>query len=187
MPVADNLLQRHFTPAAPNLAWTGDITYIATDQGWLYLAIVLDLLNREIIGGSIKPRMTADIVTDALTMAWFRRKPEAGVIFHSDRGSPYARHAMRDKLTAFGMIASMSRKANGWDNAPTESCFNSLKNERVHGTRYATRAHAEADLFPYIEIVYNRRRRHSSLDYCSPPQFLQNWIGKHAAQHVMAA
>ncbi len=187
MPVADNLLQRNFTPEAPNRVWTGDITYIATDEGWLYLAVVLDLFNREVVGWSIKSRMTADIVTDALTMAWFRRKPGADVIFHSDRGSQYASHAMRDKLAEYGMTASMSRKANCWDNAPTESFFNSLKNERVHGTRYATRAEAEADLFQYIEVFYNRRRRHSTLGYCSPTQFLQDWISMHDDQQPKAA
>ena len=187
MPVADNLLQRNFTPEAPNRVWTGDITYIATDEGWLYLAVVLDLFNREVVGWSIKSRMTADIVTDALTMAWFRRKPGADVIFHSDRGSQYASHAMRDKLAEYGMTASMSRKANCWDNAPTESFFNSLKNERVHGTRYATLAEAEADLFQYIEVFYNRRRRHSTLGYCSPTQFLQDWISMHDDQQPKAA
>ena len=180
MPVADNLLARNFAPEAPNQVWTGDITYIATDEGWLYLAIVLDLFNREIVGWSIKPRMTADIVIDALTMAWFRRKPDAGVIFHSDRGSQYAGHAMRDKLVQFGMSASMSRKANCWDNAPTESFFNSLKNERVHGSRYLTRAEARADVFQYIEMFYNRVRRHSTLGQISPERFLQNWLsGRH--------
>ncbi len=103
MRVADNLLARNFTPAAPNRVWTGDITYIHTTEGWLYLAIVLDLFNREIVGWSIKPRMTADIVTDALTMAWFRRKPGKGVLFHSDRGSQYASQAMAAKLTEYGM------------------------------------------------------------------------------------
>lgn len=187
MPVADNLLARQFAPAAPNRVWTGDITYIATDEGWLYLAVVLDLFNREIIGWSIKPRMTADIVTDALAMAWFRRKPDGGVIFHSDRGSQYASRAMRDRLAEYNMTASMSRKGNCWDNAPTESFFNSLKNERVHGTRYATRADAEADLFHYIEAFYNRRRRHSTLGYCSPTQFLTDWLSKHGDQQPRAA
>lgn len=187
MPVADNLLERNFAPQAPNRVWTGDITYIQTGEGWLYLAVVLDLFNREVVGWSIKPRMTADIVTDALAMAWFRRKPEAGVIFHSDRGSQYASHAMRDKLLEYGMTASMSRKGNCWDNAPTESFFNSLKNERVHGTRYETRADAEADLFEYIAIFYNRRRRHSSLSYCSPTQFLLDWLSKHDDQQPKAA
>ncbi len=166
---------------------TGDITYIATGEGWLYLAIVLDLFNREVIGWSIKPRMTADIVTDALAMAWFRRKPETGVVFHSDRGSQYASHAMRDKLVEYDMTASMSRKGNCWDNAPTESFFNSLKNERVHGTRYATRTEAEADLFEYIAIFYNRRRRHSTLGYSSPTQFLTDWLSKQTDQQSKAA
>lgn len=187
MPVADHLLKRNFTPEAPNRVWTGDITYIATDEGWLYLAVVLDLFNREVVGWSIKPRMTADLVTDALAMAWFRRKPEAGVIFHSDRGSQYASHVMRAKLAEFGMTASMSRKANCWDNAPTESFFNSLKNERVHGTRYATRADAQADLFQYIAVFYNRRRRHSTLGYCSPTQFLADWLSRQHDQQTMAA
>ena len=187
MPVADNLLARKFKPEAPNQAWSGDITYIATDEGWLYLAVVLDLFNREIIGWSIKPRMTAKIVTEAQVMAWFRRKPDAGVIFYSDRGSQYASHAMKDKLLELGLIASMSRKANCWDNAPTESLFNSLKNERVYGSRYATRAEAESDLFQYIEIFYNWRRRHSTLGYCSPTQFLQDWISKHGDQQPKAA
>jgi transposase InsO family protein len=187
MPVAPNLLAREFTPAVPNRVWTGDITYIQTGEGWLYLAIVLDLFNREIVGWSIKPRMTADIVTDALTMAWFRRKPGAGVLFHSDRGSQYASQAMAAKLAEYGMTASMSRKGDCWDNAPTESFFNSLKNERVHGTTYATRADAQADLFEYIEVFYNRSRRHSTLGYNSPVRFLQNWISKHGAQQPLAA
>ena len=186
MPVADNLLARNFTPAAPNRVWTGDITYIQTGEGWLYLAIVLDLFNREIVGWSIKPRMTADIVTDALTMAWFRRKPGEGVIFHSDRGSQYAGHAMSAKLTEYGMTASMSRKGNCWDNAPTESFFNSLKNERVHGASYATRNEAASDLFQYIAVFYNRSRRHSTLGYLSPTTFLQNWIARQDQQEMAA-
>ncbi len=176
LPVAPNLLDRNFSPAAPNQAWGADLTYLWTDEGWLYLAIVLDLFNREIVGWSIKPRMTADIVTDALTMAWFRRRPAAGLIHHSDRGSQYASHLFQEKLTEYGMICSMSRKGNCWDNAPTESFFNSLKNERVHGTRYESRAEAIADLFDYIEVFYNRSRRHSTLGYTSPTQFLKDWI-----------
>lgn len=176
LPIAPNRLDRNFSPAAPNQAWSADITYIWTDEGWLYLAAVLDLFNREIVGWSIKPRMTADIVTDALTMAWFRRKPAAGLIHHSDRGSQYASHVFQGKLAEYDMVCSMSRKGNCWDNAPTESFFNSLKNERVHGARYATREEAQADLFDYIEVFYNRSRRHSTLGYHSPVQFLQDWI-----------
>ena len=157
LPVAPNLLDRNFTPSAPNQVWTADITYIWTDEGWLYLAVVLDLFNREVVGWSLKPRMTADIVTDALTMAWFRRKPAPGLMHHSDRGSQYASHAFQARLKEYGMICSMSRKGNCWDNAPTESFFNSFKNERVHGTRYETRDEAIADAFDYIEVFYNRQ------------------------------
>ena len=150
------------------------------------MAVVLDLFNREIVGWSIKPRMTADIVTDALTMAWFRRRPAPGLIHHSDRGSQYASHVFQNKLTEFGMICSMSRKGNCWDNAPTESFFNSLKNERVHGTRYETRVAATADLFDYIEVFYNRSRRHSALAYTSPIRFLQDWIKTQHEQKMAA-
>jgi putative transposase len=176
LPVAPNLLERNFSPSAPNQAWSADLTYVWTDEGWLYLAVVLDLFNREVVGWSIKPRMTSDIVIDALTMAWFRRKPTPGLMHHSDRGSQYASNAFQDKLTEYGMVCSMSRKGNCWDNAPTESFFNSPKNERVHGTRYATRDEAIADLFAYIEPFYNRIRRHSTLGYTSPTQYLHDWI-----------
>ena len=186
LPVAPNLLDRNFQPSAPNQAWTADLTYVWTQEGWLYLAVVLDLFNREVVGWSIKPRMTADIVTDALTMAWFRRRPAPGLIHHSDRGSQYASHAFQNKLTEYGMICSMSRKGNCWDNAPTESFFNSLKNERVHGTRYETRVAATADLFDYIEVFYNRSRRHSTLGYKSPIRFLQDWIKTQHEQKMAA-
>lgn len=115
LPVAQNLLDRNFTSTAPNQVWTSDITYLWTNEGWLYPAIVLDLFNREVVGWSLKPRMTADIVTDALTMAWFRRKPAPGLMHHFDRGSQYASHAFQDNLKEYGMICSMSRKGNCWD------------------------------------------------------------------------
>ena len=176
LPIAQNLLDRNFNPAAPNQVWTSDITYLWTDEGWLYLAIVLDLFNRELVGWSLKPHMTADIVTDALTMAWFRKKPAAGLMHHSDRGSQYASHAFQEKLKEYGMICSMSRKGNCWDNAPTESWFNSFKNERVHGLRFETRAEMTAMSFAYIEVLYNRKRQHSTLGYKSPIQFLDDWL-----------
>jgi transposase InsO family protein len=176
LPVAPNLLDRKFSPTAPNLVWGSDITYIWTDEGWLYLAIVLDLFNREVVGWSIKPSMASDIVVDALSMAWFRRKPAPGLIYHSDRGSQYAGHVFQAQLKEYSMVCSMSRKGNCWDNAPVESFFNSLKNERVYGTRYRTRADACADLFDYIEALYNRKRRHSTLGYVSPIQFLERWV-----------
>ena len=175
LPVAANLLNRDFTPSAPNQTWTSDITYLWTDEGWLYLAIVLDLFNREVVGWSLHPRMTADIVIDALTMAWFRRKPAVGLMHHLDRGSQYASQPFQSKLKVYGMKGSMSRKGNCWDNAPTESWFNSFKNERVHGLRYATRAEMTAASFEYIEVFYNRTRRHSTLGYQSPRQFLEDW------------
>ena len=186
LPVAPNLLDRDFAPVAPNQTWSADLTYIWTDEGWLYLAVVLDLFNREIVGWSIKPRMTADIVVDALTMAWFRRKPAPGLIHHSDRGSQYASELFQSRLAKYGMVCSMSRKGNCWDNAPTESFFNSLKNERVFGTRYATRAEAMADLFDYIETFYNRKRRHSTIGYTSPVHFLDKWISDQQEQRVAA-
>lgn len=180
LPVAENLLDRQFTPALPNQTWTSDITYLWTDEGWLYLAIVLDLFSREVIGWSLKPRMTAELVTDALTMAWFRRKPAPGVLHHSDRGSQYASQAFQAKLKGYGMVCSMSRKGNCWDNAPTESWFNSFKNERIHGIRYTSHAEMKAAAFEYIEVFYNRKRQHSTLGYQSPIQHLDNWI---SAQH----
>ncbi len=185
-PVAPNRLARDFQPATPNRAWSADLAYIWTDEGWLYLAVVLDLFNREVVGWSIKPRMTADIVIDALTMAWFRKKPTPGLIHHAYRGSQYASQAFQARLKAYGMVCSMSRKGNCWDNAPTESFFNSLKNERVHGTRYRTRADAMADLFDYIEPFYNRRRRHSTLGYTSPMKFLEDWITTQHEQQLAA-
>jgi len=186
LPIAPNLLDRHFTPAAPNQVWTSDITYLWTNEGWLYLAIVLDLFNREVIGWSLKPRMTADIVTDALTMAWFRRKPAPGVLHHSDRGSQYASHVFQDKLAEYGMSCSMSRKGNCWDNAPTESWFNSFKNERVHGWRFETREEMTATAFEYIEVFYNRKRLHSTLGYTSPVQFLQDWFNEQLMKKQVA-
>lgn len=130
--------------------------------------MVLGLFNREVVGWSLKPWMTADIVIDALPMAWFRRKPAPGLIHHSDRGSQYASHAFQARLKGYGMICSMSRNGNCWDNAPTESFFNSFKNERVHDTYYETRAEAIADAFDYIKLFYNRRCRHSTLGYTTP-------------------
>ena len=186
LPVAQNLLDRDFAPSAPNQVWTSDITYLWTDEGWLYLAIVLDLFNREVVGWSLQPRMTADIVTDALTMAWFRRRPTAGLIHHSDRGSQYASHAFQSLLTEYKMICSMSRKGNCWDNAPTESWFNSFKNERVFGKRFQTRAEMRDMSFEYIEVFYNRKRQHSTLGYVSPYNFLHSWLSQQSKEKLVA-
>ena len=184
--VAPNLLERNFAPLAPNQVWTSDITYLWTGDGWLYLAIVLDLFNREVVGWSLKSRMTADIVTDALTMAWFRRKPAAGLMHHSDRGSQYASHVFQAKLGEYGMICSMSRKGNCWDNAPTESWFGSFKNERVYGEQFETRDEMKAMAFEYIEVFYNRRRLHSTLGYKSPMQYLGDWLTSQQDEKLVA-
>jgi len=151
------------------------MTYLWTNEGWLYLVIVLDLFNREVVGWSLKPRLTAEIVTDALTMAWFRKHLAPVLLHHSDRGRQYASQAFQDKLKAFGMTCSMSRKENSWDNAPTESGFKRFKNEREHGVRDETQAYIKATAFEYIEVCYNRKPLHSTLGYKSPMEFLNAW------------
>jgi putative transposase len=186
LPVADNLLTRDFAPVAPNQVWTADITDLWTDDGWLDLAIVLDLFNREVVGWSLKPRMTADLVTDALTMAWFRRQPAPGLIHPSDRGSQDASHAVQDKRREDGMVCSMSRKGNGWDNAPTESWFNRFQNERVFGERFATREAMTTMTFEYIDVFYNRKRLHSTLGDTSPVSFLNDWRSTQQDQKQVA-
>jgi putative transposase len=153
---------------------------------WLSLAIVLDLFNREVVGWSLKPRMTADIATDALTMVWFRRRPALGLMHHYDRGSQCASHAFQDKLKEYGMVCSMSRKGNCWYNAPTESWFNSFKDEWVHGVRFATHADMKATSFKYIEVFYNRKRQHSTRGYLSPIQFMESWINEQPQEKLVA-
>ena len=145
LPISPNLLNREFTVTEPDKVWAGDLTYIATDQGWLFLAVVIDLFSRQVVGWSLRPDMTRDIVIDALRMAWFKRHPRkrAGLIFHSDRGSQYASKDFRDVLTEYGITSSMSRKGNCWDNACGETLFGSLKVERLHGQRFETRRQAK--------------------------------------------
>lgn len=176
LPVAPNLLNRQFATAAPDRAWTADITYIPTREGWLYLAVVMDLYTRMIVGWSMDSRMTRELVMNALRMARFRRKPQPDLLHHCDRGSQYCSGDYQALLDEYGMVASMSRKGNCWDNAPMESFFNSLKNERVFHEDYATREEAKRDLFDYIEVFYNRRRRHSALRYKSPAQHYATWL-----------
>ena len=178
LPVAPNRLGQNFETERPDQVWTADITYLATGEGWLYLAIVLDLYTRQIVGWAMRERMTKDLVIDALRMAWFRRRPAPGLIHHSDRGSQYCSHDFQKQLAEYGMLASMSRKGNCWDNATSESFFNSLKNERVHGRRYETRDEARADVFEYIEAFYNRVRRHSSINGASPVSFYEAWLNR---------
>ncbi len=167
-PIAPNVLERRFNGWQPNQAWVGDITYIFTGEGWLYLACVMDLASRRIVGWSMSDRMKTDLVCEALRSAYWRRKPAAGLIMHSDRGSQYASDGHRRLLSDYGMLQSMSRRANCWDNAAMESFFKTLKVERVHRLHYATRAQARLDIVNWIEGFYNRRRLHSSIGYRSP-------------------
>ena len=170
-PVAPNLLDRQFISAGPNMVWASDITYIWTLEGWLYLAVVIDLHSRMVVGWSMSERIRASLVLDALTMAISRRDPAVGLIHHSDRGSQYAGNDYQGMLNSAGMVCSMSRKGDCYDNAVVESFFGSLKTERVHRQQYHTRDEARRDIFAYIELFYNRRRLHSSLGYLSPVQF----------------
>lgn len=171
LPIAENILDQEFAMDAPNKTWAGDITYIWTQQGWMYLAVVLDLFNREIVGWSMRKRITKDIVIEAFTMAIKRKRPQAGLVFHSDRGSQYASHDFRRLLEKYGVIQSMSGKGNCYDNAVTESFFHTLKTELVYFELYRTRSEARQSIFEYIEIFYNRIRRHSFLGYVSPVDF----------------
>jgi putative transposase len=171
LPVAPNILERDFEASGPNQKWLADISYIPTREGWLYLAAVLDLYSKLIVGWSMSSRMTQKLVLDALKMAVDRRRPGPGLIHHSDQGRQYASKAYRKKLKSHRMICSMSRKANCWDNAPMESWFHSLKTELVTHKNYLTRMQAKADIFEYIEIFYNRSRKHSALGYMNPEQY----------------
>ena len=171
LPVAENLLKQDFTAQQPDQVWVGDITCIATDEGWLYLAVVLDLYARKVVGWSMSERMTAALVCDALRMALFRRHRPRGVILHTDRGSQYCSKEHRALLEAHGLIASMSARGNCYDNAAMESWNHSYKVEAIHGERLGTRAQAKAHTFDSIEVYYNRKRLHSSLGYLSPEEF----------------
>lgn len=171
LPVAPNRLEQDFTASAPNQKWVSDITYLWTGEGWLYLAVVLDLYSRAVVGWSMGQRITRDLVIQALTMAIWRRRPKAGLIAHSDRGSQYASNDYQRLLDSHGFLCSMSRKGDCYDNAAMESFFHTLKIEQTEGKSYATRDEARADVFEYIESYYNRKRRHSTLDYLSPCDF----------------
>jgi transposase InsO family protein len=170
-PVAENVLDRQFEPEAPDRAWTADITYVATGEGWLYLAAVEDLYSRRIVGWSMSSRIDSRLVVDALAMALAQRLPGEGLVAHSDRGSQYASEHYQGLLASHGITCSMSRRANCWDNAPMESFFASLKKELTRGEIFATREEARASIFEYIEVFFNRIRRHSSLGYMSPAEY----------------
>jgi len=171
LPVAENLLNQDFKAEKPNTVWASDITYVPTIEGWLYLAVILDLYSRQVVGWAMSDRLTSDFVIKALYQAIGRRKPGAGCIFHSDRGVQYASSDFRDVLNRYGFIQSMSRKGNCYDNAVAESFFHTLKTEHVYDYRYETRAEAIQSIFEYIEMFYNRQRRHSALGYRCPVLF----------------
>jgi putative transposase len=167
-PVAENHLDRNFTASAPNKVWVSDITYIWTREGWMYLAAVMDVFSRRVVGWSMDSRIDQALALDALGMALRTRQPGPGLLHHSDRGVQYAAAAYQEQLREAGIVCSMSRKGDCWDNAVAESFFSTLKAERVHCTDYASRSQAKASVFEYIEGFYNPRRRHSTLGYASP-------------------
>jgi transposase InsO family protein len=167
-PVAPNLLDREFLVDQPNTVYAGDITYIPTDEGWLYLAVLIDLYSRAVVGWAMSERMTAQLANDALMMAIWKRRPPKGLMTHSDRGSQYASALYQKTIKDHGFICSMSRKGNCWDNAPSESFFHTLKTELTHHRHYQTRQEAKQEIFEYIEVFYNRQRRHSTIGYQTP-------------------
>jgi transposase InsO family protein len=171
LPIAPNHLDRQFTVMQPNRVYVGDITYIHTLEGWLYLAVVIDLYSRQVVGWSMAEHMRAKLVNDALLMAIWKRKPSKGLIWHTDRGSQYASDSHRALLKEHGITQSMSRIGNCWDNAVSESFFHTLKTELVHHQHYQTRAEAKQDIFEYIEVFYNRERIHSANNYLSPVEY----------------
>jgi len=170
-PIAENVLNREFSVAKPNQAYVGGITYISTKEGWLYLAVVIDLYSRAVVGWSMSERMQTSLVNDALMAAIWQRKPAKGLIWHTDRGSQYASESHRLLLAQHGIVQSMSRKGNCWDNAVSESFFHTLKTELIHHENYQTRETAKKSVFEYIEVFYNRQRLHSKNGYVSPAGF----------------
>lgn len=174
-PVAPNLLNQDFTVDKPDKVWVSDLTYLWTHEGWSYLAVVIDLYSRQVVGWSIDKRMSAKLVIDAFNMAYWRRRPDKGLIFHSDRGSQYASHDFQERLASCNAIASMSGKGNCFDNAVAESFFSSLKLECVYFTNYQTQEEAKLDIIDYIEMFYNSSRLHSYLGYISPREFERSW------------
>jgi transposase InsO family protein len=171
LPIAPNQLARQFEVNQPNQVYVGDITYIHTQEGWLYLAVVIDLYSRHIVGWSMAERMKTKLVNNALIMAIWKRKPAKGLLWHTDRGSQYASDSHRKLLKQHGIQQSMSRKGNCWDNAVSESFFHTLKTECVNHENYATRDAAKKSIFDYIEVFYNRQRLHSNNGYLSPVEF----------------
>lgn len=182
LPVAENLLNQNFHTEAPNTVWLSDISYIPTDEGWLYLAGVVDLCSKDVVGLAMNSTMNKELAIQALNQAIGRERPSEGLIHHSDRGVQYASHAYQNMLRENGFIPSMSRKGNCYDNAPAESFFSTLKNELIHLRRFKTREEAKQAIFDYIEVFYNRQRRHSSLGYLTPLEFKLQFRQKEAVK-----
>jgi putative transposase len=182
--IKQNLLDRQFTMPTANQGWVTDITYLWTLEGWLYLAVIIDLFSRRVVGWSLGERLERSIVLDALKMALQHRHPPQGLLHHSDRGSQYASHEYQELLAVHGIQSSMSRKGNCWDNAVAESFFATLKVELVYRSRWSTRTQARNEVFEYIELFYNRQRRHSALGYLSPNEF-ERLANRHALQPVL--
>jgi transposase InsO family protein len=178
LPVAENVLDRDFEPEGPNESWCADITYIPTREGWLYLAVVEDLFSRMIVGWSMDRTMESRRVVDALAMALGRRRPKAGLLAHADRGSQYASEHYQRVLSEEGIVCSMSGVGQCWDNAPMESFFGRMKCELASDEMFATQDQARADIFEYLEVFYNRVRRHSSLGFLSPEEFERTYNPK---------
>jgi transposase InsO family protein len=171
LPVAENVLNRDFRPTAPNKAWAGDITYIKTREGWLYLAVVLDLFSRKVVGWSMEPTLSRELALNALRMALRVRQPGDGLVAHTDRGSQYASSDYQKMLKLYGAICSMSRKGNCWDNSVVESFFGTLKQEHIFFCNYATREEARSSVFEWIEGWYNTKRVHSTLGNMCPDEY----------------
>jgi putative transposase len=171
LPVADNVHGRNFSVARPDVVWTSDITHVWTDEGWLYLAVFIDLYSRLVVGWAVSDQLHTALIAEAFTMGQTRRGRAVAPLVHSDRGSQYANVAFRERLAAWDCQQSMSRKGNCWDNAVTESFFGNLKNEMVHHERFATRQVAKDKLFDYIEVFYNRCRIHSATNYFTPAEY----------------
>jgi transposase InsO family protein len=178
LPVAHNRLEQKFTVEQPNTRWSADITYLWTGEGWSYLAVVLDLYSRRVVGWSLKETLDRSLVLSALQGALMQRNPGAGLICHSDRGSQYASGDYQALLSGAGALCSMSRKGNCYDNAPVESFFASLKRELIHRCTFSTRKEARSAVFEWIAVWYNRKRRHSTLGYLSPDQFEQQHLSQ---------
>lgn len=185
--VAPNVLARQFAVTAPDTAWVTDITYLWTQEGWLYLAVILDLFSRAVVGWALSARITRHLTLQALTMALGRRRPPQGLLHHSDRGSQYASADYRRALRVHGIVCSMSRRGNCWDNAVAESFFATLKVELAHDATWSTRAHAQGEVFEYLERFYNGQRRHSALGYLSPMTFERQWAIERRATSMAAS